>query len=166
MDVSMALALESKRMGPIKGEGPGDKITIANFCFGGSRPISSGSAAGRVAYSNITLFKYCDVSTPLLLSIFDNNDQIKKGKLFVYKMGSKQELFFSIEIFDGIITSLDSHGYVGEGGNDGLIFPTKTHAIRESLKISFAKMTVDYYIQNSDGSMKENTSYTIEVRDR
>lgn len=113
-----------------------DAIDIYSFSFGGSLPISfnqSGgeSRAGRANFSDVSVMKAVDKTSPLLFQDCISGDFLKKVEIIYDKpMGDKQEDYFKIEMEDAVITSISL-----SGSNEN---PT------ESLSFAFKKIKVSY----------------------
>jgi type VI secretion system secreted protein Hcp len=161
MKVDMFLSLDSKRAGKVRGESADGTIKIENFTFGVKTPQASGTVSGRRAYSDVTIFKQLDQSTPLLLSMIATNDQIKSAIISVKKAGGKQELFYQIELRDGHLSSFENVGYSQYTADDGR---KSDLSICEEIKINFTVIKAEYFSQKEDGSMGAVITFQDEVR--
>ncbi len=165
MDVDLHLTIDSVKGGNIKGEAENDAISIQNFSLGVSLPRDKGGgqATGRRVYSDVTIYKFVDRSTPNLMTMIATNTQIKKAKITAKKQGSKQEVFYTVELFEGSISNYENLGYVsGNSQNSG--FVSTQHAIGEKITINFSRIIVEYFKQEPDGSMKSTGTFVDDVR--
>jgi type VI secretion system secreted protein Hcp len=111
-------------------------IDIYSFSFGGSLPTSFNQAggesrAGRADFSDVSVMKAVDKTSPLLFQNCISGDFLKKVEIVYDKpMGDKQEDYFKIEMEDAVITSIQLSGSSEN--------PT------ESLSFAFKKIKVSY----------------------
>lgn len=111
-------------------------IDIFSFSFGASLPVSFNQAsgesrAGRADFSNVTISKSVDKTSPQLFQDCISGDFLKKVEVVYDKpMGDKQEDYFKVEMEDAVITSISLGG-----GNEN---PT------ESVSFAFKKIKVSY----------------------
>ena len=111
-------------------------IDIFSFSFGGSLPTSFNQAggesrAGRADFSEVTVVKAVDKTSPLLFQDCISGDFLKKVEIIYDKpLGDKQEDYFKIEMQDAVITSISLSG---ENEN-----PT------ENVSFAFKKIKVSY----------------------
>lgn len=166
MAVDMFIEFESIR-GEFQGGKNAGQIQIQDFTFGGHANMSGGQRSGRTTYSDVTVFKFVDKSTPDIIGYMDLNKSIKSAKITVRKAGGKQQVFYTIELSEVSISSFNSigHGFDGRG-RPASIERKNEDEIQESFSMNFAKMTVTYAPQKADGQMSAETSYTIDLRNR
>ncbi len=125
-------------MDGIKGESTSkkDAIDIYSFSFGGNLPVSFNQAsgesrAGRADFSNVSVTKAVDKTSPLLFQNCISGDFLKKVEVIYDKpMGDKQEDYFKIEMQDAVVTGIQL-----SGSNEN---PT------ESISFAFKKIKVSY----------------------
>lgn len=143
MAVDMFLKIEG-----IKGEAQDDKhkgeIDVLSWSWGASQTgtthTGSGGGAGKVAVNDVTVTKYIDRSTPLLMQQCFTGKHIKLALLTVRKAGGNPLEYIKIKMEDAIIASVSVGG---SGGEDRLT---------ENVSINFAKVHFDYTPQKPDGS--------------
>lgn len=122
-------------------------IDILSFSFGASQTATYGSGAsgmeakaGRADFSNLTIMKVLDKTSPLLFDHCATGDIVKKIELFYDKpVKDKQEDYFKITLEDALITSVQLSGSSEN--------PT------ESVSFAFQKIEVAYAAENEDGSL-------------
>lgn len=136
------------KLGDIKGESPDDKhkdeIDVLAWSWGlsqsGTTHMGSGGGAGKVAVQDIAITKWIDKASPVLMKMCCNGKHYPEALLTVRKAGEKPLEYFKIKMEDVIISSVSTGG---SGGEDRLT---------ENVSLNFAKVTVDYVPQKSDGS--------------
>ena len=143
MAVDMFLKIEG-----IKGESSDDKhkgeIEVLSWSWGASQTGTmhqgSGGGAGKANVQDITVTKYIDRSTPLLLQQCMKGAHIKEATLTVRKAGGTPLEYIKIKMESALISSVSVGG---SGGEDRLT---------ENIAINFAKVGMDYVPQKADGT--------------
>lgn len=106
----------------------------------GTMHLGGGGGAGKANAQDISVTKYIDKSSPLLIKACTKGTHIKSAKLTVRKAGDKPLEYIIIELSDCLISSV-SNG--GSGGEDRLT---------ENMTINFAEIKFTYTPQKFDGS--------------
>lgn len=138
------LHVQTKRAGKIKGEvvakGHNDDILVVGWQWGlsASSALGSTQAAGRRAYSALTVRKHIDSATTALMAALATNDEVKEAKLTLRRAGGAQEDFFIVKLEQARIASVHHSGEA-----DG-----STH---ETITIAFSKVEVEYRPQKTSG---------------
>jgi type VI secretion system secreted protein Hcp len=122
-------------------------IDILSFSFGASNSSTYGvgasgleAKAGRVNFSDLTIMKVLDKTSPILAQHCWSGDILKKVVLLYDKpVGDAQADYFRIYLEDGLITSVQN-----SGSNEN---PT------ESVSFAFQKVEVAYKAENDDGTL-------------
>lgn len=122
-------------------------IDILSFSWGVSNTSTYGtgasgmeSKAGRADFSNLTIMKVSDKTTPLLSDHCSSGNILSKVYILYSKpVGDKQQPYFRIWIKDALITS---HQISGSAEN-----PT------ESVSFAFQAVEVAYAPEKDDGSL-------------
>lgn len=143
MAVDMFLKIDG-----IKGEAQDDKhkgeIDVLSWSWGASQSgtthTGSGGGSGKVAVNDVSVTKYIDRSSALLLQQCFTGKHIKEALLTVRKAGGKPLEYIKIKMQDAIISSVQVGG---SGGEDRLT---------ENVSINFAKVHFEYVPQKPDGS--------------
>lgn len=143
MAVDMFLKIDS-----IKGESQDDKhkgeIEVLSWNWGvvqtGTTHIASGGGAGKASVEDISITKYLDRASPILLKHCLSGIHIKEALLTVRKAGGKPLEYVKMKMKDAIISS------VRTGGSG------REEQLTETLSINFANVEFEYVPQKADGS--------------
>jgi type VI secretion system secreted protein Hcp len=122
-------------------------IDILSFSWGVSQTATYGAGAsgkeakaGRADFTNLSIMKVLDKTTPLLCDHCASGDIIKKVYLLYDKpVGDKQQAYFRIWVKDALITSVQL-----SGSNEN---PT------ESVSFAFQGVEYAYAPEKDDGSL-------------
>jgi type VI secretion system secreted protein Hcp len=122
-------------------------IDILSFSFGSTNTSTYGAGAsgmeakaGRVDFSNLTIMKVLDKTSPILSQHCWSGDILKKVIVLYDKpVGTEQADYFRIYLEDGLITSIQL-----SGSNEN---PT------ESVSFAFQKVEVAYKAEKDDGTL-------------
>jgi len=136
------------KIGDIKGESQdkthGGEIDVLAWSWGmsqsGDMHVGGGGGAGKVSIQDVSLTKYIDKSSPVLMTACSDGSQYKEAKLVVRKAGKTPLEYLIITMNDVIITSVSTGG---SGGEDRLT---------ENVTLNFSAVKVDYQEQKPDGS--------------
>jgi len=136
------------KIGDIKGESQdkdhGKEIDILAWSWGmsqsGTMHMGGGGGSGKVSVQDLSLTKYIDKSSPVLMQACSDGSQYKEAKLVVRKAGKAPLEYLIITMNDVIITSVSTGG---SGGEDRLT---------ENVTLNFSAVKVDYQEQKPDGS--------------
>jgi type VI secretion system secreted protein Hcp len=136
------------KIGDIKGESQDDshkdEIDVLSWSWGmnqsGNTHIGGGSGAGKVSVQDLSITKYVDKSTPLLMMACSNGKHYDEATLTVRKAGEKPVEYVIITMTDLIVTSVSSGG---SGGEDRLT---------ENVTLNFGAVKYDYQAQGKDGA--------------
>ncbi len=147
MGIEIFLALDG-----IKGEslksGAEGWIEIFGFSNGASNHSSvafgTGSGAGKVDLSSISVTKQLDIASPYLFASCCNGSHISTGTLIVREVtgATSPEVYFQYDMLEVFVDSVSWSGAGGGGGKP-----------LESVSISTKALTITYTPQNSDGSL-------------
>jgi len=124
-----------------------DHIDVLSFSWGVSQTAVYGAGAsgkeakaGRADFSNLTIMKVLDKTSPLLADHCASGDILKEVYIVYDKpVGDKQEDYFRIYLKDALITSLQL-----SGSNEN---PT------ESVSFAFQGVEIAYEPEKDDGSL-------------
>jgi type VI secretion system secreted protein Hcp len=107
----------------------------------GTMHMGGGGGGGKANFQDISLTKYIDKCSPLLMLACARGDQYADAKLVVRKAGGKNPLeYLIITMSDVLVTSVSTGG---SGGEDRLT---------ENVSLNFSKVKVEYQPQKPDGS--------------
>ncbi len=143
MAVDMFLKIEG-----IKGDSQDDKhkgeIDILSWSWGatqtGTTHHGPGGGAGKASVSDMTITKYLDRASPILLKHLLAGVHIKEAALVVRKAGGKPLEYLKMKMKDCILSSVQQGGSGGE------------ERLTETIGINFATVEYEYVPQKGDGS--------------
>ena len=122
-------------------------IEIFSFSNGASNPSSvafgTGSGAGKVDISSISLQKQLDIASPYLFENCCNGTHASTGSMIVREAtgSTTTQIYYQYDMQEVFIDSISWGGAAG-GGKPS-----------ESLSVSCKVLSVTYWPQNSDGSL-------------
>jgi type VI secretion system secreted protein Hcp len=122
-----------------------DEIDVLAWSWGmsqsGSMHMGSGGGSGKVSVQDLSVTKWVDKASTVLMKMVCEGDHFKEGILTVRKAGGKEPVEYLIITMQDIIVSSYSTG--GSGGEDKLT---------ENMSLNFAKVKVKYTPQKQDGT--------------
>ncbi|WP_435020236.1 Hcp family type VI secretion system effector [Tundrisphaera sp. TA3] len=107
----------------------------------GTFATGGGGGAGKASFSDITVVKKVDKSSPKLFEACATGKHIKSVVISVNKAGGQQEEYIKYTLSDVLIS-----GFQGSGSESSDSVPT------ESISFNFAKIEMEYKEQKSAGS--------------
>jgi len=120
------------------------EIDVLAWSWGASQSgtghTGGGSGAGKVSVQDVSVTKYVDSASHLLLLDCCNGQHIKKGTLVVRKAGATPLEYIKLTMEDIIVTHISTGG---SGGEDRLT---------ETVTLNFSKFKYEYTPQKADGS--------------
>ncbi|PWI34101.1 type VI secretion system tube protein Hcp [Vibrio albus] len=154
MAVDMFLKIDG-----INGEAQDDKhadeIDVLAWSWGmsqsGTTHMGGGGGSGKVSIQDLSVTKYVDKATPVLMKYCSDGNHIKKAKLTIRKAGGKQVEYIVLNMEDIIVTSISSGG---SGGEDRLT---------ENITLNFSVVKYDYSPQKADGSLEAAVKYGRDI---
>jgi type VI secretion system secreted protein Hcp len=121
-----------------------DQIDVLAWSWGvsnsGTFHLGGGGGAGKANFQDISLTKYVDQASPVLLLFCANGDHFDDAQLVVRKAGKEPLEYITIDMKQVMVTSVSTGG---SGGEDRLT---------ENISLNFAKVKVSYKRQKPDGS--------------
>lgn len=148
------------KMDPVKGESvtdqhPGEIDVLAwswGASNGGTMHTSTGGGAGKVNVADITITKWVDKATCDLFKAVSNGKHFDSAVLSVRKAGGDKPVdYLIITMTDVIITNISTGA---SGGDDRLT---------ESVSLNFAKVKMDYKIQDAKGVAGSGGTYGWDI---
>ncbi len=143
MAVDMFLKMDGVD-GESQDDAHGKEMDILAWSWGlsqsGTTHMGSGSGAGKVAVQDISVTKWIDKASPLLMLFCANGKHVPNVYLTVRKAGEKPLEYIKIKMSDVIITSVSTGG---SGGEDRLT---------ENVSLNFAKVEYAYTEQTATGA--------------
>lgn len=154
MSVDMFLELDK-----ISGEAQDDKlkgkIDILAWSWGmsqsGTTHMGSGGGAGKVNVQDLSITKYVDLSSTVLMQKCTKGEHIISGRLICRKAGGEQLEYITIEFKDCIVTSISTGG---SGGEDRLT---------ENVSLNFAQYKIVYTEQNEKGGAGKQPEWAYDI---
>ncbi len=120
-----------------------NKIDILAWSFGvsnsGTTHMGGGSGAGRASFQDISVTKWIDKASPVLMLHAANGKHITEGKVTCRKAGGKQMEYIIFMFKDIIVTSVSLGG---SGGEDRLT---------ENCSLNFGSFKYKYIEQTKEG---------------
>lgn len=117
----------------------------------GTQHTGGGGGAGKVNVQDLSFTKWVDSSSPALMLACCNGEHYPTCLLTVRKAGKNPLEYIKITMSEVIITSVSTGG---SGGEDRLT---------ENVTLNFAKVTVDYTPQKSDGTADTDKTMTWNI---
>jgi type VI secretion system secreted protein Hcp len=108
----------------------------------GTTHMGGGGGAGKVSVQDISITKWIDKSSPVLVQKCAKGTHIDDGELVVRKAGDTPLEYLTIKMTDIMITSVSTGG---SGGEDRLT---------ENVTLNFAEFEVKYQEQDDKGAAK------------
>jgi len=143
MAADMFLKLEGVD-GESKDDSHKKEIDVLAWSWGASQSgtghTGGGSGAGKVTVQDVSVTKYVDSASHLLLLDCCNGQHIKKGTLVVRKAGATPLEYIKLTMEDILVTHVSTGG---SGGEDRLT---------ETVTLNFSKFKYEYTPQKADGS--------------
>ncbi|KLN52888.1 Hcp family type VI secretion system effector [Variovorax paradoxus] len=143
MAADMFLKLEGVD-GESKDDSHKKEIDVLSWSWGaaqsGTGHVGGGSGAGKVSVQDLSVTKYVDSASHLLLLDCCNGQHIKKGTLVVRKAGATPLEYVKLTMEDIIVSNIHTGG---SGGEDRLT---------ETITLNFSKFKYEYTPQKADGS--------------
>lgn len=135
------------RVGDIKGEAEdkthAGKIDVLAWSWGmsqsGTTHIGGGGGAGKVNVQDLSITKYIDKSSTVLMKACAKGTHYDDAELIVRKAGDTPLEYYKITMKEVIVTSVSTGG---SGGEDRLT---------ENVTLNFAEVHVEYQPQNAKG---------------
>jgi type VI secretion system secreted protein Hcp len=144
MAVDMFLALKGEISGEAQDTKHKGEIDVLAWSWGmsqsGSFHSGGGGGAGKASFQDISVTKWIDSSSAILMLYCANGDHFTNAKLTVRKAGKKPLEYLIIEMEKVMVTSVSTGG---SGGEDKLT---------ENVSLNFAKVEVKYKEQKPDGT--------------
>ena len=132
-----------------------DEIDVLAWSWGASQSatmhMGGGGGGGKVAVQDLSVTKYVDKSSAILMQHTFQGKHIAEGRLIVRKAGGTALEYLTITMKDLLISSVSTGG---SGGEDRLT---------ENISINFGKVSVHYIEQKNDGGegAKPNFGYDM-----
>ncbi|MFZ4381463.1 MAG: Hcp family type VI secretion system effector [Sandarakinorhabdus sp.] len=157
----MALDMFFKFSDSISGESmDGDKANVGDvnvlaWSWGASQSGTfhhgSGGGAGKANLQDLSFTKYIDKASPPLQLACLTGKHLGSAVLSVRKAGEKPMVYLKITLTKVLVSSISTGG---SGGEDRLT---------ENVSLNFAKIKVEYFLQDDKGAVKAAGDYTFDI---
>ncbi len=155
MAVDMFLDITGEIGGESQDEKHKGEIDVLAWSWGmsqsGSFHLGGGGGSGKANFQDISVTKWIDKSSPILMLYCANGDHFTKAKLTVRKAGKKPLEYLVIKMTDVLVTSVSTGG---SGGEDRLT---------ENISLNFREVAVEYKEQLKDGSGAAAKTFTWNI---
>ncbi len=132
-----------------------DEIDILAWSWGASQSgtthMGGGGGSGKVSVQDISVTKYIDSASHLLLKTCANGAHIPTGTLTVRKAGENPLEYIVLDLQDIIVSSISTGG---SGGEDRLT---------ENISLNFASFDFKYVPQEQDGSGGADKEFGFDI---
>jgi type VI secretion system secreted protein Hcp len=136
-------------------KGHKDQVDVLAWSWGmsnsGTTHDGGGGGAGKVNIQDLSLTKWVDKASPVLMLRCADGKHIAKATLFVRKAGTTPIEYIKIELTDILVSSVSTGG---SGGEDRLT---------ENVSLNFAKVKVDYVPTKPDGSADDPITFSWNI---
>lgn len=121
-----------------------DTIDVLAWSWGmsnsGTTQVGGGAGAGKASFQDLSLTKYVDKASPLLMLNCAKGTHIASAILYVRKAGTTPVEYIKITLSEVMVTSVSTGG---SGGEDRLT---------ENISLNFAKFEFSYVPVNAKGT--------------
>ncbi|OUT62952.1 MAG: Hcp1 family type VI secretion system effector [Rhodopirellula sp. TMED11] len=151
MAVDMFLDIKGEIKGESQDKTHKDEIDVLAWSWGvsqsGSFHVGGGGGAGKANFQDISVTKWIDSSSPILMLYCSNGDHFKEATLTVRKAGKKPLEYLILKMKDVLVTSVSVGG---SGGEDRLT---------ENISLNFREFKYEYTPQKEDGSAEAKKEF-------
>ncbi|MCS7469529.1 type VI secretion system tube protein Hcp [Stieleria sp. ICT_E10.1] len=144
MAVDMFLDITGEIQGESQDKTHKDEIDVLAWSWGmsqsGSFHAGGGGGSGKASFQDISVTKWLDSSSPILMVYCANGDHFTNAKLTVRKAGKTPLEYLIVHMKDVLVTSVQTGG---SGGEDRLT---------ENISLNFREVKVEYKAQKADGT--------------
>jgi type VI secretion system secreted protein Hcp len=111
-----------------------------NMSQSGTFHVGGGAGAGKASFGDLSVTKWVDKSSTVLMKYCSNGDHFPSAKIIVRKAGKTPLEYIILEMTDVLVTSVSTGG---SGGEDSLT---------ENISLNFRAFNVQYTPQKPDGT--------------
>jgi type VI secretion system secreted protein Hcp len=155
MAVDMFLKMSNNIKGESKDSAHKEEIDILAWSWGvsnsGTLHTGSGGGSGKANFQDISFTKWVDNASTGLLTACAKGTHLDSAILVVRKAGDKPLEYIIIKLEKVMVTAVSTGG---SGGEDRLT---------ENVTLNFAKVTIDYNMQDDKGAKKAGTPFTYSI---
>jgi type VI secretion system secreted protein Hcp len=128
-----------------------NQIDVLNWTWGmtqsGTFHVGGGGGSGKANFGNLSLTKYLDKSTPVLMKCCGTGEHLDEATLYVRKAGGDQLEYLIIKM-KPVLVAMVSTGATGKEEGDRL---------SESVTLNFREFLVQYQPQDLSGAAEGGT---------
>ncbi|MDN5937421.1 MAG: type VI secretion system tube protein Hcp [Salinisphaera sp.] len=121
-----------------------DEIELLSWSWGASQPgsmhTSGGGGVGKASFSDLSIQKFVDSSSPTLWKFLTKGSHFATGTFVQRKAGGEQVEYFVIDLKKILVSSVSTGG---SGGDEQLT---------ESISLNFEEFKLSYVPQKDDGT--------------
>ena len=121
-----------------------NEVDVLSWAWGltqsGSAHVAGGAGSGKVNVHDVTVTKYVDSASPVLVKFCCNGAPIKSAVLTIRKAGGKPLEYYKLTLTNVLVSSITPGG---AGGQDRLT---------ETISLNFGQFKLEYVPQKADGS--------------
>ena len=132
-----------------------DEMEILSDSWGmsqsGTTHSGPGGGAGKVSVNDLSLVKYVDKASPILMQFCATGQHIATGQLTIRKAGATPVEYLKLEMKEIIVTSVQFGG------------STDSDRMTESISLNFAEFTLTYTPQKDDGTADAEVSFQFNI---
>lgn len=132
-------------------------IRLESFSFGvsnsGDGGRGGGGGAGKSDFSDVSVMKLVDKSSPILMLKCAKGDHISKAQLVARKAGGNQEVYFDVTLDNVFVSSVQQSGATGSD-----VRPS------ESVSLNFSKIKMVYSEQDDKGTVGKPTEFAYDLK--
>ena len=155
MAVDMFLDITGEISGESQDKAHKDEIDVLAWSWGmsqsGSFHVGGGGGAGKASFQDLSITKWIDKSSPVLMLYCANGDHFDKAVLTIRKAGKTPLEYLLIQMDKVLVTSVSTGG---SGGEDRLT---------ENVTLNFREVIVKYKEQKPDGSGGAAKTFTWNI---
>lgn len=155
MAVDMFLNIEGEIGGESQDKTHKGEIDVLAWSWGmsnsGSFHTGGGGGSGKANFQDLSVTKWIDKASPILMLYCANGDHFSKARLTVRKAGKTPLEYMIIDMTNVLITSVSTGG---SGGEDRLT---------ENISLNFAQVKVAYKEQKPDGTGEAPKEFTWDI---
>ena len=133
-----------------------NEIDVLAWSWGASQSgnthTGGGGGAGKVNVQDLSITKYIDKSSPIVLGKCCTGEHIKSALLTVRKAGPNPLEYIKLQLTDVLVSSISMGG---SGGEDRLT---------ENISLNFAKFKFEYSPQKADGSAEGVVPFAYDIK--
>jgi type VI secretion system secreted protein Hcp len=155
MAVDMFLKFTPELKGEAQDEKEKDTIDVLAWSWGventGTTHMGSGSGAGKASFKNVTITKFVDKSSPLLMQACALGKHFKEARLLCRRAGGKQNEYLTILMKDVMVTTYKTGG---SGGED---------VLTENVELNFGAFEYKYTPQLASGEPGPDIPFNYDI---